>query len=66
MKVGWMDVANSPEADLGSDDLSYGFDGYLVRKWFQGNEYYGKEWHIGDVVGCFLDLNDRAICNSFI
>lgn len=29
MKVGWMDVGASPEASVGVDDRSYGFDGYL-------------------------------------
>lgn len=103
MKIGWMDVAASPDIQLGQDDRSYAFDGYLLhpfllwpmrmpvlpndsrylgRKWHQGAESYGKEWkvewfdfrvvppkiyerfQIGDVVGCFLDLNDRTISFS--
>ncbi|CAI4225083.1 unnamed protein product [Auanema sp. JU1783] len=64
MKIGWMDVSASPETQLGIDDRSYAFDGYLGRKWHQGPEAYGKEWNVGDVVGCFLDLNDRTISFS--
>ncbi|VDO40897.1 unnamed protein product [Haemonchus placei] len=64
MKIGWMDVGASPDTQLGHDDHGYAFDGYLGRKWHQGGESYGKEWKIGDVVGCFLDLNDRTISFS--
>ncbi|CAK5073642.1 unnamed protein product [Meloidogyne enterolobii] len=64
MKVGWMDVSSQPESKLGVDALSYGFDGHLVKKWHQGAEHYGRAWKIGDVVGCFLDLNDRTISFS--
>ncbi|KAK5965079.1 hypothetical protein GCK32_008746 [Trichostrongylus colubriformis] len=64
MKIGWMDVGASPDTQLGHDDRGYAFDGYLGRKWHQGAESYGKDWKIGDVVGCFLDLNDRTISFS--
>lgn len=64
MKIGWMDVSSTPEIQLGQDDRSYAFDGYLGRKWHQGPETYGKEWKVGDIVGCFLDLNDRTISFS--
>ncbi|KAK6754198.1 hypothetical protein RB195_013289 [Necator americanus] len=64
MKIGWMDVGASPDIQLGQDDRGYAFDGFLGRKWHQGAESYGKEWKIGDVVGCFLDLNDRTISFS--
>ncbi|WKY11480.1 hypothetical protein Q1695_003218 [Nippostrongylus brasiliensis] len=64
MKIGWMDVGATPDIQLGLDDRGYAFDGYLGRKWHQGAESYGKEWKIGDVVGCFLDLNDRTISFS--
>ncbi len=62
MKVGWMDVGAPPDVTVGADDNSYGFDGYIVKKWHIGAEHYGKRWKTGDVVGCFLDLNDRTIC----
>ncbi|VDM52160.1 unnamed protein product [Angiostrongylus costaricensis] len=71
MRIGWMDVGASPAVQLGHDDRGYAFDGggtsnfsYLGRKWHQGAEVYGREWKIGDVVGCFLDLNDRTISFS--
>uniref|UniRef100_A0A0N5AR96 Ryanodine receptor n=1 Tax=Syphacia muris TaxID=451379 RepID=A0A0N5AR96_9BILA len=64
MKIGWMDISALPDVDLGDDDHSYGFDGYLVRKWHQGAEAYGREWKVGDIIGSFLDLNDRTISFS--
>ncbi|CAJ0957143.1 unnamed protein product, partial [Mesorhabditis belari] len=64
MKIGWMDMGASPDKPLGLDDKSYAFDGYLGRKWHQGAEAYGREWKVKDVVGCFLDLNDRTISFS--
>ncbi|CAG9530378.1 unnamed protein product [Cercopithifilaria johnstoni] len=64
MKVGWMDVSAQSTDDIGMDDRSYGFDGYLARKWHQGSVTYGREWKIGDVVGAFLDLSDRTISFS--
>uniref|UniRef100_A0A914H250 Ryanodine receptor n=1 Tax=Globodera rostochiensis TaxID=31243 RepID=A0A914H250_GLORO len=64
MKIGWMDVSAPPETSLGLDEFSYGFDGHLSKKWHQGAEHYGREWKVGDVVGCFLDLNDRTISFS--
>lgn len=62
IKTGWMDVSAPPDADLGSDENSFGFDGYLVQKWHQGREPYGRRCNIGDVIGCFLDLTDKIIC----
>ena len=80
-----------PDTQLGIDERSYGFDGFLIKKWHQGAERkfivdinlskfkflpfasscrifcsseYGREWKIGDIVGCFLDLNDRTISFS--
>uniref|UniRef100_A0A1I7RX29 MIR domain-containing protein n=1 Tax=Bursaphelenchus xylophilus TaxID=6326 RepID=A0A1I7RX29_BURXY len=64
MKIGWMDISAMPDTKLGLDDKSYGFDGYLCKKWHQGAETYGREWKVGDIVGCFLDLNDRTISFS--
>ncbi len=61
-----MDVSASSDVTLGADELSYGFDGYLVKKWHQGPDMYGKEWHVHDIVGCLLDLNDRTISNVCI
>lgn len=65
MKVGWMDVAAMPDTDLGYDENSYAYDGYLSKKWHQGPDPFGKVWNVGDVVGCFLDLSDKIICKYF-
>uniref|UniRef100_A0A915K5J2 B30.2/SPRY domain-containing protein n=1 Tax=Romanomermis culicivorax TaxID=13658 RepID=A0A915K5J2_ROMCU len=62
MKVGWMDVGAAPDVDIGNDELSFGFDGFLTQKWHQGHEQYGKKWTAGDVIGCFLDLTDKIVC----
>ena len=62
MKVGWMDIGSEPDKALGDDDKSYGYDGYICKKWHNGPEVYGKQWKIGDVIGCFLDMNDKTIC----
>ncbi|KFD64964.1 hypothetical protein M514_11549 [Trichuris suis] len=64
MSVGWMDVDSPPDADLGTGKLSFGYDGYLGKKWHGEIEKFGKKWNVGDVVGCFLDLTDRIICFS--
>ena len=64
VKVGWLDIASRPTVNVGQDELSYAFDGYLAKKWHGQPEPYGKPWKIGDVVGCFLDLNDKTISFS--
>jgi hypothetical protein len=40
--------------------------GYLAKKWHNGTEHYGRAWLKGDVIGCFLDLNDKTICEHNI
>ncbi|VDP02284.1 unnamed protein product [Soboliphyme baturini] len=64
MKVGWMDINCGADKELGMDELSYAYDGFLARKWHLGCESYGKNWKKGDVVGCLLDLSDKVICYS--
>ncbi|XP_052827801.1 ryanodine receptor isoform X7 [Octopus bimaculoides] len=64
MRLGWAKASFDPGCELGTDGLSYGFDGFLARKWFQGSEPYGKCWQAGDVIGCMLDLNDKIITFS--
>uniref|UniRef100_X1Z8I7 Ryanodine receptor n=1 Tax=Capitella teleta TaxID=283909 RepID=X1Z8I7_CAPTE len=51
-------------AVLGLDRLSYAFDGYVVRKWHDGSEAFGKIWQRGDVIGCMLDITDKTISFS--
>lgn len=61
-KVGWCNLSFIPSVELGGDDHSWAYDGYLGRKNHAGgSEAYGKQWQVGDVVGCLLDLNDRTI-----
>ena len=64
MKVGWMDINAVSDHSVGEDDTSFGFDGYLIKKWHTGPEHYGKAWKPNDVIGCFLDLNDRTVSFS--
>ncbi|XP_025103910.1 ryanodine receptor-like isoform X4 [Pomacea canaliculata] len=65
MHVGWARISADPSAQLGSEPNSYGFDGYMARKWHMGNhEAFGKQWQKGDVIGCMLDLHDNTISFS--
>ncbi|XP_048259812.1 ryanodine receptor-like isoform X9 [Haliotis rufescens] len=64
MKVGWMKKSAAPGVDIGLDGMSYGFDGYVGRKWHEGSEQYGKVWQTGDVIGCLLDMNDKTVSFS--
>ena len=48
--------------EVGGAETSRGFDGHFEEKSHMGMvEAYGKRWHVGDVVGVFLDLVDRTI-----
>ena len=50
---------------MGGADTSWAFDGHYEEKSHMGMvEAYGKRWHVGDVVGVFLDLVDRTISFS--
>ncbi|XP_064490365.1 ryanodine receptor-like isoform X2 [Ornithodoros turicata] len=65
MKVGWASVNFLPACELGGDENSWAFDGYLaIKNHAGGSEPYGKQWQIGDVVGCMLDLHDKTISFS--
>ncbi|KAL5960654.1 Band protein 1 [Taenia solium] len=63
-RVGWsLPTAN---LQLGADNLGYGFgsapDGSPAKKVFNGEvEDYGVKVKAGDVVGCFLDLDNGLI-----
>ncbi|XP_071036526.1 ryanodine receptor [Parasteatoda tepidariorum] len=62
VKVGWATLPFIPSVELGGDDHSWAYDGHLGYKYHGGGtESYGKQWQVGDVVGCLLDLNDRTI-----
>lgn len=65
MRVGWARVNAEPADELGSGMHSYGFDGYLARKWYDGSfDAFGKQWQQGDTIGCMLDLHDKTISFS--
>ncbi|XP_064623398.1 ryanodine receptor-like isoform X6 [Lineus longissimus] len=63
-RIGWAKITSKPNHELGSDDQSYVFDGFLARKWHQGSEPYGKIWQRGDTIGCMLDLTDKTVSFS--
>ena len=51
---------------LGSDDNSWGFDGYQAQKFSSGiNESFGSpNWKSGDVIGVLLNFDQRKISYS--
>ena len=60
--VGWAVGDAAPDASLGGDESSWGYDGSSEEKVNEGiRETYGKKWAVGDIVGVFLDTNDRTI-----
>ena len=62
VSVGWAITDAAPDASLGGDESSWGYDGSLEEKINAGiRESYGKKWAVGDIVGVFLDTNDRTI-----
>lgn len=48
---------------LGSDALSWGWDGYNAQRVSGGKtESYGeRQWKVGDVIGVLLDLDQRKV-----
>ena len=62
IKIGWMLAAASPDADLGNDEMSWAYDGHYEEKVHSAVcDSYGKRWLVGDVIGVFLDIQDRTI-----
>jgi hypothetical protein len=52
----------SPDNELGNDDMSWAYDGHYEEKAHSGVcDSYGKRWQVGDVIGVFLDIQDRTI-----
>ena len=67
VSVGWAITDAAPDASLGGDESSWGYDGSLEEKINAGiRESYGKKWAVGDIVGVFLDTNDRTIGTVWI
>ena len=62
VRVGWALAEASPDSTLGGDESSWAYDGSLEEKRYGGVcDTYGKKWQVGDVIGVFLDTNDRTI-----
>ena len=62
VSVGWAITDAAPDSSLGGDESSWGYDGSTEEKINAGiKESYGKKWAVGDIVGVFLDTNDRTI-----
>ena len=62
IKIGWMLAGCSPDTELGNDDMSWAYDGYYEEKVHSAVcDNYGKRWQVGDVIGVFLDIQDRTI-----
>jgi len=65
VSVGWALTDATPDVTLGGDEASWGYDGSSEEKIFAGlKETYGKKWSVGDIVGVFLDTNDKTIVFS--
>ena len=69
MRIGWATSEFRAGHLLGSDELSYAYDGYLARKWNKLSCTFGQRWKKGDIIRCFLNLKGRTIsfaCNGIL
>ncbi|XP_049853809.1 ryanodine receptor isoform X5 [Schistocerca gregaria] len=65
MRVGWARADCSPGCQLGSDETTWAFDGYnAVKLHFGASDPFGRQYQVGDIIGCFLDLFDKTISFS--
>ena len=63
-QIGWAREGFRPGAELGvgDDEFSYAYDGDRCKLWHGGgHDDFGREWEAGDVVGCYLDLDEGII-----
>ncbi|KAJ1361472.1 hypothetical protein KIN20_020730 [Parelaphostrongylus tenuis] len=58
-RVGWS--AASASLDLGTDYKSFGFGGTGMKSTQRKFEKYGESFSTGDVLGCYLDLDNGRI-----
>ena len=66
IKIGWQLSGAPPDHEIGGDEMSWAYDGFCEEKVHAGLvETYGKVWHVGDVVGVFLDTADHTISKDF-
>jgi len=67
IKIGWMLAGASPDNELGNDENSWAYDGHYEEKVHSAVcDNYGKRWQIGDIIGVFLDIQDRTISKLLI
>ncbi|XP_058956271.2 E3 ubiquitin-protein ligase RNF123 [Pocillopora verrucosa] len=66
MQLGWatLQCKFTNEEGVGDTNDSFAYDGHRVRKWNVSTAKYGEEWMAGDVVGCFIDLDQGVISYS--
>ena len=64
-QFGWVDLdfvgSTKDGVGVGDDKHSWGYDGYRVMLWFNGQHGYGARWHTGDVIGCAVDVDMRTM-----
>lgn len=66
MQVGWANkycsFSNDEGRGVGDDMNGFAFDGYRKKVWMGGEcaEYGSERWKEGDVVGAFLDLDEKT------
>jgi Kip1 ubiquitination-promoting complex protein 1 len=49
---------------VGDTADSFAYDGDRKLKWNNVREEYGEYWKIGDIIGCFINLNKRQVSFS--
>jgi len=67
IKIGWQLAGASPDNELGNDENSWAYDGHYEEKVHSAVcDNYGKRWQVGDIIGVFLDIQDRTISKFLI
>ncbi|XP_023208270.1 ryanodine receptor 3-like isoform X5 [Xiphophorus maculatus] len=61
MRVGWARPGCKPDVELGTDKLAFVFDGYRGHCLNIGSRLFGRCWHVGDVVGCMINMEDKSM-----
>ena len=62
-RVGWS-AQWSEDLRLGETTDSFAFSGTGARSTEGRSEPYGRRWGVGDIIGCFIDLDQGAIAFS--
>ena len=63
-QIGWAREGFRPGAELGvgDDEFSYAYDGDRCKLWHASrHDDFGRAWEAGDVIGCYLDLDEGII-----